>query len=54
MELRFVCTECRCEHQDPADARLGHLAICSDCAIALDFELAENQAEPTAGDALAA
>jgi hypothetical protein len=31
MEALFVCPECRAEHAEPADARLGHFIICLDC-----------------------
>jgi len=37
MELHFFCRECGSEHTEPADARLGHLVICLDCAMSLEF-----------------
>jgi hypothetical protein len=36
MDLQFVCPDCGTGHSDPGDARLGHLVICLECAIALD------------------
>jgi hypothetical protein len=33
MEAPFVCPVCRSEHDQPANARLGHLVVCLDCAI---------------------
>jgi hypothetical protein len=32
MELLLVCPECRCQHTEPGDARLGHLVVCLHCA----------------------
>jgi hypothetical protein len=37
MEAQFFCADCRCEHAEPADAILGHLVICVDCAIVRDL-----------------
>ncbi|MFN2461879.1 MAG: hypothetical protein ABR591_14555 [Candidatus Velthaea sp.] len=33
MERPFFCSDCACEHADPADARLGHLVPCIDCSL---------------------
>jgi hypothetical protein len=45
MDNQFFCSECRSEHNEPADARLGHLVICLECALrrevcAFEIELA--------------
>jgi hypothetical protein len=37
MEPQFFCSACGCEHNDPADALLGHLVICLDCAMVREF-----------------
>jgi hypothetical protein len=44
MDAQLFCRECGADHDDPADARLGHLVICLDCALA-----AEADAERAAG-----
>jgi hypothetical protein len=36
METQFICTECGCEHDDPADAALGHRVLCLDCALTIE------------------
>jgi hypothetical protein len=33
MDDQFFCRECGAEHLEPADARLGHLVICLECAL---------------------
>jgi hypothetical protein len=38
MERPYICPDCGLEHDEPADARLGSLVPCLDCAIA-DREL---------------
>jgi hypothetical protein len=44
MERHFFCTECGSAHQEPADAGLGHLVICLDCAMIL--EIAQSAEQP--------
>jgi hypothetical protein len=34
MDIEFFCPECRSAHVEPADARLGHLVVCTECALA--------------------
>jgi hypothetical protein len=53
MEQQFFCPECSCEHDDPADARLGFLILCLQCALVVELETA-NQATLPAGQLLAA
>jgi len=33
MEYPCICPDCRIAHDEPSDARLGHLVQCLDCAI---------------------
>jgi hypothetical protein len=37
MKYDYICTECGAEHGDPADARLGFLVLCLDCAIGVEL-----------------
>ena len=37
MELLFLCPDCRLQHAEPADACLGHLIVCLDCASYREF-----------------
>jgi hypothetical protein len=46
MELHFICTDCGGEHQEPADARLGHLVICVDCMTARELTLLATENPP--------
>jgi hypothetical protein len=36
MDIQFICPDCGGEHLEPADARLGHLVVCLDCAAAAE------------------
>jgi hypothetical protein len=38
----YVCPGCRCEHSEPSEAVLGHLARCESCALLLEL-LAEER-----------
>jgi hypothetical protein len=38
MEAQFFCTACASEHDEPADARLGHLVMCLDCALIRELD----------------
>jgi hypothetical protein len=53
MEQQFFCVECGREHNDPADARLGFLILCLQCALVLELATA-NETALTAGQLLAA
>lgn len=37
MEIRFFCRGCGVGHNEPAEAQLGHLVLCLNCAIGLAF-----------------
>lgn len=37
MEDTYLCPDCRCEHADPAEAVLGHVARCIGCAMLLEI-----------------
>jgi hydrogenase maturation factor HypF (carbamoyltransferase family) len=37
METHLVCPDCNATHQNPADARLGHVVCCMECALTVDF-----------------
>jgi hypothetical protein len=43
MDDFYLCPDCRCEHTEPHEAVLGHLARCISCAMLLDV-LIEEQA----------
>lgn len=44
METQFICSECGCEHNEPAGAVLGHRVLCLDCDLMFDVEAAAAQA----------
>jgi hypothetical protein len=52
MEGHFVCPVCQTEHAEAAEAVLGHLVICLDCALARDWSNALQ--EPVGDESLAA
>jgi hypothetical protein len=43
MDRPFLCPDCGIAHDEPADAGLGHLVRCLDCA--LSIEIAAYQVE---------
>lgn len=36
MDDIYLCPDCRCEHTEPYEAVLGHLARCMSCALLLE------------------
>jgi hypothetical protein len=48
MEAFFICTDCGGEHQEPADARLGHRVICLVCTTANEIALLADFGPPVA------
>jgi len=36
MDDIYLCPDCRCEHSEPYEAVLGHLARCMGCAMLLE------------------
>jgi hypothetical protein len=37
MDTTLLCPDCGAEHQDPADAGLGHQVRCLDCQVEVDL-----------------
>ncbi len=35
----FICPDCRAEHSEPAEAHFLLAVLCSDCAMAGEFEV---------------
>jgi hypothetical protein len=46
MDTPFFCPDCGREHDEPADARLGHLVPCFDCALEAREQPAVREAHP--------
>ncbi|MGB8265586.1 MAG: hypothetical protein WCE44_04630 [Candidatus Velthaea sp.] len=50
MDTPFLCPDCGIEHDEPGEARLGHLVRCPDCALSVEIIAfqAEFSAQPPA------
>jgi len=37
MDRPFLCPDCGIEHDEPAEAGLGHLVRCLDCSLSIEI-----------------
>jgi len=42
MDDTYLCPDCHCEHAEPSEAVLGHIARCLGCAMLLEVLACEN------------